>query len=169
MTNQSAAIAAAPSSAGRFIAITAAAAVTASVAAFAATVLAVPVWAMFIGWVAYYTRGHSARDGLVNFVCLALGLGLGMVAASLVGSLAPTLSALALPLVVLIVAAVVVSLRAVPTFNNIPSYFLGLISVFAAHVQPSLEAMAELGVAGAIGSFAGWLAGALQLRVSRAE
>jgi beta-lactamase regulating signal transducer with metallopeptidase domain len=118
----------------RFLAISVAAAVTAASAAHASTLLTVPVWAMFMGWVTYYTRGHSGRDGLFNYACLVLGIGLGLLAVAAVGALAPSLGSYALPIVVLVIATLVVSLRAVPMLSNIPAYFLGLITVFAAHV-----------------------------------
>ena len=150
-----------------FLMLTVAAAVTAAAAAGLTATLALPVWAMFIGWVAFFTRGISARDGAVNALCVALGLGFGMAAALGLGALGPALGALALPLVVFAVAVVVVSLRAAPVFNNILCYFLGLIAFFASHLQPSPAAFAELASAVALGSLAAWIAHALQHRMTR--
>lgn len=150
----------------RFLAVSAAAALTASSAAHTSTLLEVPVWAMFMGWVTYYTRGHSGRDGLINYACLFLGIALGLLAVVALGVLAPNVGSLALPLVVLMVATLVVSLRAMPIFSNIPAYFLGLITVFAAHVQPTITVLAELGLASAIGSFAAWFASRWQQRLT---
>ena len=131
---------------------------TAAAAAGLSATLALPVWAMFIGWVAFFTRGITARDGAVNAVCVALGLGFGMAAA---------LGALALPLVVFAVAVVVVSLRAAPVLDNILCYFLGLIAFFASHQPPSLAAFAGLASAVVLGSLAAWTAHALQQRITR--
>jgi FtsH-binding integral membrane protein len=117
---------------------------------------------MFMGWVAYFTRGHSGRDGLVNYLCLALGLLVGFAAAAALPALGPVLNAFTLPVVVFGVGLLVVSLRALPTLSNVPSYFLGVISVFAAHAAPTLEAFAELGGASAIGSIGAWLASTVQ-------
>jgi hypothetical protein len=150
-----------------FMMLTVAAAVTAALAASLSARLALPVWVMFIGWVAFFTRGLTARDGTVNAACVALGLGFGMAATLALKALTPSLGALALPLVVFVVAVVVVSLRAAPVFNNILCYFLGLIAFFASHLQPSLAAFAELAGAVALGSLAGWVAHALQQRVAR--
>lgn len=166
MTSSLVSTAAVPTGKLRFLAISAAAALTAASAAHVTTLIAVPAWAMFMGWVAYYTRGHSGRDGMVNYACLTLGIGLGLIAMIAVGALAPSFSTFALPIVVLVVATLVVSLRAVPVLSNIPAYFLGLVTVFAAHVQPTLYAMAELGLAGAIGSFAAWFASRWQQRLA---
>lgn len=52
----------------RFLAVGAVAGVIAAAAAHLSTLAAIPVWAMFMGWVAYFTRGHSARDGLINYL-----------------------------------------------------------------------------------------------------
>lgn len=148
-----------------FSLVTTVAATTAGMAAGLSATLALPVWAMFIGWVAFYTRGLTARDGVVNVLCVVLGLMVGMAAAMGLGALGPILGALALPLVVFTVALVVVSLRAAPVVNNILCYFLGLIAFFAAHLQPSLGAFAELASAVFLGSLAAWTAHALQQRI----
>jgi hypothetical protein len=161
-------VSAAPTAAGklRFLAVSVAAALTAAAAAHASTLLAIPVWAMFMGWVSYYTRGHSGRDGLVNYACLLLGIVLGLLAVMAVGVLAPSLGSFALPIVVLMIATLVVSLRAMPLLSNIPAHFLGLITVFAAHVQPGLYVLVELGMAGAMGSSAAWFAACWQKKLA---
>lgn len=152
---------------GRFLAFGAAAGVVAAAAAHISTLAAVPVWAMFMGWIAWFTRGHSARDGLINWLCLVLGIGIGFAATALLGLLAPMFGAFALPLVVFAVALLVVSTRIWPAIGNIPSHFLGVVSVFAAHAAPTLAAFAELGGASAVGAFAAWLASAVQSRIAR--
>jgi hypothetical protein len=162
---RSAGSSASPASLIRFVAISGAAAVVAAAAAYASTIATVPVWAMFIGWVAFYTRGHSIGAGVANFACLALGIALGLAASFAVGELHPQLGAAALPLVVLVVALLVISLRAVPVIDNVLAYFLGLISVFAAHASASLEAFAQLAAAAALGGLAAWLARAWQDRI----
>jgi len=148
--------------------ITSIAAVSAGVATVLSAALALPVWAMFIGWVAFYTRGVSARDGAINVICVVLGITVGMAATLALGVVGPSLGALALPSVVFVVAVVVVSLRAAPVVNNGLCYFLGLIAFFASHLQPSLLAVMELGSASALGSLAGWIAHYLQRRMSHA-
>jgi hypothetical protein len=166
MTSSIVSTATAPTGKLRFFAISVVAALTAASATHVSTLVAVPAWAMFMGWVAYYTRGHSAHDGLVNYACLVLGIALGLLAVMAVGALAPTFGTYALPMVVLFIATLVVSLRAMPVFSNIPAYFLGLVTVFAAHAQPTLYTLAELGLAGTIGSFAAWFASRWQQRLT---
>lgn len=151
---------------GGFVAAGAIAGSVAAGAAFLSTLVGVPVWAMFMGWVAYFTRGHSAREGLLNYLCLALGLLVRLAAAVALRSLGPLLSTFTLPIVVFCVGLLVVSLRALPRLNNLPSYFLGVITVFAAHTVPTLKTLAELGSAAAIGSLAAWLASFIQAKTA---
>lgn len=150
-----------------FTLFTAAAAATAALAAGSSLLLSLPVWAMFVGWVAFFSRGLTLRDGLVNLGCVLMGIVFGMGAALSIGALSPTFGLFALPIVVFVVAMVVVSLRATRTMNNIVAYFLGLIAYFAAHLAPSLESFLELGGAASLGSFAGWLSHAIQRRLPR--
>jgi hypothetical protein len=151
---------------GRFLALSAVAGVVAAAAAYLSTLAAVPVWAMFMGWVSYFTRGHSAHDGLINYLCLALGLLIGFAAAAALAVLGPVLATFTLPIVVFSVGVLVVSLRALPALNNVPSYFLGVISVFAAHAAPTLEAFAELCAASALGCLAAWVVSAVQAKAA---
>ncbi|MGE7991697.1 DUF1097 domain-containing protein [Pseudomonas sp. NPDC089554] len=141
-----------------YFTVTLVAAVTASLAAASALALGLPVWAMFIGWIAFFTRGLTTRSTLENLGCVWLGMTIGAIAAAVTGLLAPTTGPLlAVPLVVFGVALLVVSLRGLPVLNNLLSYFLGLVAWFAAHLEPSLESLQHLASASTLGSFAGWL------------
>lgn len=139
-----------------FLAISLAAALIAAAAAQASSILAVPVWAMFVGWVVFYTRGHSTWSGIVNVICLVIGLAIGLCANFALEQALPRWGAAALPSVVLAVSFLVMSLRALPVIDNLQAYFLGLTSVFAAQTDPGVEAFMELGVASVIGGLAGW-------------
>ena len=149
------------------LAFTGAAALTAAIAAGTSAVLDVPVWAMFIGWVAFFTKGLNARAGLENLACVWLGIGIGMVAALSLKLLGPTLGAMTLPVVVFVVAMVVVSLRSAPGINNLLGYFLGLIAFFAAHLVPSTHSFLILAGATAIGSTAAFISLKLQQQLPR--
>lgn len=140
------------------------AAVTASAAATSAHVLGFLPWTMFIGWLAWFTRPTSARQGLATWSCVLCGTSLGALAVTALGILTPSLGIYALSLVVLIVTVGVVSMRAVRFFDNIPAWFLGLVAFFAAHMEPGLSSIAQLGASAAIGVAAGWLAQQLQRR-----
>jgi hypothetical protein len=66
---------------GRFVSLTAATAVTAAAVTFVSVAVALPVCAVFIGWVAHDTRGQSACEGIANVACLLPGIAMGAVAA----------------------------------------------------------------------------------------
>jgi len=139
-----------------FISSTVIAALTAAMATASSMTFSLPVWAMFIGWIAFYTRGINAKAGLENLGCVGMGLVFGLCAALTLSNLAPAIgSNLALPIVVFFTALIVVSLRSLPFMNNLLCYFLGLVSWFAAHLEPSLESLLFLFSASVIGTLAG--------------
>lgn len=142
----------------RFLATTLIAAATAAAASAASLALGLPVWAMFIGWIAFFTRGLSTRSAFENISCVALGLIIGACAALSIPVLAAMVGpGAALPLVVFVVALLVVSLRGIPVMNNLLGYFLGLVAWFAAHMEPSFDSLAMLLIASSIGTLAGWV------------
>lgn len=141
-----------------FVVTTVVAAVTAALAAAGSVALSLPVWAMFVGWIAFFTRGLNTRSAFENLACVGIGMSIGVVAALSIPQLAMvTGPGLALPAVVCVVALVVVALRGLPVLNNLLGYFLGLVAWFAAHLEPSIESVAQLFGASMIGSAAGWI------------
>jgi hypothetical protein len=156
-----------PSAWGQYFVLTAVAAGTAAVAAYTSVSAGLPIWAMFMGWVAYFTRKPSAREGLMSFICFAIGLTFGAVAATVMGFLVPKLGTIAIPLVVFSTAMVVITMRGLPILNNLLGYFLGLIGFFASHLAPELASIAQLGAASALGAVAGWTAQKLDDLVSK--
>lgn len=80
-----------------FTLFTAVAAATAALAAGSSLLLSLPVWAMFVGWVAFFSRGLTLRDGLVNLGCVLMGTVFGTGAALSIGALSPTFGLFALP------------------------------------------------------------------------
>ncbi len=79
----------------KFNALTLIAAIVASLAATASAGLGWPVWAMFIGWVAFFTGEHSFKGALSSYICVAIGIALGNAAGLAVGSLSLTILHLA--------------------------------------------------------------------------
>lgn len=144
-------------------------AVATCAAAISALVLEVPVWATFVGWISYFTRGVNLRQGLINLACVLIGLGLGSAAGAATHALTPHLGPIAVTAVVFAVSVVVLSLRHLPMFNNLLGFFLGLVAFFASHQPPSWGAFADLGMAAAVGTTAAWIAVALQRRALRAD
>ena len=150
----------------RYITVTLIAAISASLAAGVALALQLPVWAMFIGWIAFFSRGLNARSALENLGCVWLGLAIGALAAICIASLSAVADQIiALPIVVFWVALIVVSLRGLVFLNHLLGYFLGLVTWFAAHLEPSVLAIGQLALACAIGSLAGWISHRLPHRL----
>jgi hypothetical protein len=150
---------------GLYIMLTITAAIVAALAAFTSAFVGLPPWAMFLGWVAYFTRQPSPAQGLQTFLCVLLGLALGAAAVISLGQLAPMIGPLALPIIVFGVALIVIGTRGLKIVNNLLGYFIGLITFFAAHLEPALESLAQLASASAIGLFAGWGVQAIEGRV----
>lgn len=139
-------------------------AAVAALAAGLALLLGVPIWAMFLGWNAYFTRGTGLKSGLVNLGCVLIGVGLGMTAQVLVRALPGAPGPAEQIGSVFGVTLVVLSLRFLPRFNNIPGFFLGLVAYFASGLDPSFHALGVLGTAAVLGSTAGWLTTLAQAR-----
>jgi hypothetical protein len=150
---------------GLYVLFTITAALVAATAAHISLTLAIAPWAMFMGWVAYFTRTPSAAEGLRTFGCVVIGLILGAAATVTVGTLTPALGVLAFPVTVFCTALVVIAARSVPVLNNLLGYFIGLITFFAAHLEPGFLAIAELAGAVGLGSLAGWLAQKVESRI----
>lgn len=135
-------------------------------AATTAVLIGVEIWTMFVGWIAYFTRGLDLRNGLVNLGCVVIGLVLGAGAAMTLGALGGPPSVAQQAGVVFGVALIVLSLRFLPIFNNLLGFFLGLVTWFAAHEPASPGALTALALTAALGSTAGWIAHRLQRRIT---
>jgi hypothetical protein len=147
------------------VSYTAIAATIAAIATATSAALQLPIWAMFIGWVAFFTHGLNVSHTIINLICVWLGIIIGMMAGIALSIIGPILGAWALPFVVFIVAMLVVSLRSVPKVNNLLCYFLGLILFFASHYAPSMDSFLVLACAASIGSFGGLASIFLQKRI----
>lgn len=141
---------------GQFIIFTLVAATIAALASWGSEALRLEVWVMFAGFIAWFTRPASSREGIAAMICLWLGIGLAALSYKATGALTPSLGALALPLVVFFVGLLVVGLRTTAIVNNMLAWFLGLVTFFAAESGFSPAAFAQLAGATAIGGFAGW-------------
>ncbi|MBO1110458.1 DUF1097 domain-containing protein [Bordetella petrii] len=141
-------------------------AVIASSAATLSTVaLEVPVWAMFVGWISFFTRGLNLKQGMINLACVLIGLALGTGAAHVMAVLTPVLGDYAISAVVFIITGAALSLARAPVFNNLLGCFLGLVAYFAYHQPPSVSKLAVLAMATTLGATAAFLAHALQARI----
>jgi hypothetical protein len=151
---------------GRRVAFAAIAGAVAATASFLALTTQLPVWAMFVGWVAWFLRPTSVRDSVSSIACLWAGLVLAVGAQAAIGALAPALGAAAFPLVVFFVAMFVVGLQGVPVFGNPLGWFLGLISSFALHAPDAFPGLFTLVGATAIGAVAGFAGQRIQKAVA---
>lgn len=144
------------------------AAVVAAVAAWASMALALEVWVMFAGFIAWFTRPTSVRESLNAMGCLWLGIALAAISHKMTGAMIPAFGTLALPVVVFIVAIIMVGLRTTPPVNNMLTWFLGMVVFFAADKGISIETFSHLLSATAIGGFAGWSCHTLNKRFTNA-
>ncbi len=105
----------------------------AAAAAFTTLSLSLLPWAMFVGWVAWYTRPTDTRQATYAVLCTWLGMALAAIGVAVVEALAPTIGVnAALPIGVFMLALVVVGLRTMPIVNNMLAWFVGLVAFFAA-------------------------------------
>lgn len=143
---------------GGFALTTLVAAATAAIAAALSLAYSLPVWAMFVGWIAFFTRIQTMRTALENLCTVLFGMLIGALASSVIPQIAPIVGpGVALPVVVFVVALTVVALRGLPVMNDLLGYFLGLVAWFAAHLEPSMDNIVHLFGASMIGSTAGWV------------
>lgn len=129
--------------------------VVSSLAALLCVLLKLEVWIMFIGYIGWFTRPTSHKEGFFTMLCMTLGILLGANAYIGIGALVPYVGLLGLPLIVFLVAIVVVGLRETRVVNNMLGWFLGLVTFFAAHMEISLLTLSHLILASSIGSLAG--------------
>ena len=121
-----------------------------------------PPWAALAGWMAYYTRGSTLRDGAYNLACAVTGLGLAIVAQTVEAGMQPSLGIYALPLALLFAVGSIYLLKLMTGVDNIPSYFIGLLVMFASQLEPSLDSYLTLTAAITSGAFAAALPQAIR-------
>ena len=144
------------------------AAVVAAVAAWGSMALNLEVWVMFAGFIAWFARPTSVQESLNAMICLWLGIALAAISHKMTGAMIPTLGTLALPVVVFLVAILIVGLRATSPVNNMLTWFLGMVTFFAADKGITIETFIYLLSATAIGGFAGWSCHTLNKRFANA-
>jgi hypothetical protein len=149
-----------------FVTYTLIASTVAAIAAASTAGLDLEVWAMFAGFIAWFTRPTSTSAGAHAVLCLWLGLVLGAACGSVTDNLAQQFGSfpIALAISTFGVAIIVVGLRTTAVVDNMLGWFLGLVTWFAADLQPGPAAFVDLGVATAIGGVAGWACQALNRR-----
>lgn len=141
--------------------------IASSAATLSVMAFEVPVWAMFVGWISFFTRGLNLKQGAVNLACVLIGIILGIAAAQAVAISTPLLGSYAISAVVFAITIIALSLARAPVFNNLLGFFLGLVAYFASHQPPSFTAFGMLALAATVGATAAFLAHSLQKRIQR--
>jgi Protein of unknown function (DUF1097) len=152
------------SSPGRFVRFTLIAAVIAAAAAFLSEAVGLHAWAMFVGWVAWFTRPTSALHGVHAVISLWAGMVLAVVGHFIVAFLSPAIGVAALPAAVFVLASVAVGMRTTPVLNNMLAWFVGLVAFFALHPEHILTGLFTLIAASTVGAGAGYACQRLQQR-----
>ena len=127
----------------------------------------VPVWAMFVGWISFFTRGLNLKQGAINLACVLIGVTLGIGAAHTMSALSPHWGSYAISAVVFAITIIALSLAKAPVLNNPLGFFLGLVAYFALHRPPSMATFGILALATTLGATAAFLAHALQKHIQR--
>lgn len=125
--------------------------------------LSIPVWTMFIGWIAFVAGGMSARTAAPTWVCTILGLIEGFIGAALIGggaaALGPDLSLL-VGVFVIVFAALLA--QYLPVVNLVVCYFIGMTAFFASGLAPIVATGVTLGA----GLLAGVLSGLIAVTIA---
>jgi Protein of unknown function (DUF1097) len=141
-------------------------AVVALVAAVSSVVCArlqIPVWVMFIGWIAFVAGGMSQKTASPTFVCAVFGVLLGFVGAAIIGGSAGSLgSDLALLVGVFVIVLAALLAQGLPFANLVICYFIGMTTFFASGLAPQLSTAVVL----TAGLFAGVASGLIATKLA---
>lgn len=125
--------------------------------------LSIPVWSMFIGWIAFVAGGMSARTAAPTYVCAILGLLLGFVGAAIIGGGAASMGAdVALLVGVFVIVFAALLAQFIPFASLVVCYFIGMTTFFASGLPPVAETAIVLGS----GLLAGVLSGLLAVTIA---
>ncbi len=116
-----------------------------------------PTWVALAGWLSYHTRGTSLRDGFYNLACLVTGLGIGIVAESLMFKWQADLRFWALPVALVLATCGIWLMNFVTGIRNWPSYLIGVAIVFIAAMEASISSYLTLTAVVAMGAAVGAL------------
>jgi hypothetical protein len=142
-------------------------AVVALVAAISSVIcarLGVPVWTMFIGWIAFVAGGMTLKTAAPTYVSAILGVILGFIGAYIISSGASggVGSDLALLVGVFVIVFSALLAQRLPFANLVVGYFIGMTAFFASGLPPE----PSTGLLLASGLLAGVLSGLLAVTIS---
>lgn len=141
-------------------------AVVALIAAVSSVICArlqIPVWTMFIGWIAFVAGGMSTKTASPTFVCAILGVLLGFLGATIIGGATASLGGdLALLIGVFVIVLAALLAQGLPFANLVICYFIGMTTFFASGLAPQLSTLLVLGA----GLLAGVASGLIATKLS---
>jgi hypothetical protein len=125
--------------------------------------LNIPVWTMFIGWIAFVAGGMSIKTAAPTFVCAVLGVLLGIGGALIIGGTTAALGGdLALLLGVFVIVLAALLAQGLPFANLVVCYFIGMTTFFASGLGPELPTALLLSA----GLLAGVVSGVVAVTIS---
>lgn len=125
--------------------------------------LGVPVWTMFIGWIAFVAGGMTSKTAAPTYVSAILGVLLGFIGTFIIstgGSSVGTDLALLVGVFVIVFSALLA--QHLPFANLVVGYFIGMTTFFASGLPPE----PSTGLLLASGLLAGVLSGLLAVTIS---
>lgn len=147
-------------------------AVVALVAAVSSVICArlqVPVWTMFIGWIAFVAGGMSSKTAPPTYACAVGGVLLGFLGAFIIGNATAALgSDVALLLGVFVIVFAALLAQGLPFANLVICYFIGMTTFFASNLPPQLSTLLLLGAGLLAGVVSGLVAVTISGRITRA-
>ena len=146
-----------PTVSAGFVLYTLVAATVTAASTWVSTVIEIEIWAMFTGFVAWFTSQSSTRDAALAMVCLWLGMAMAVVASIATAWLTPYAGSISLPIVVFFVACTILGIRKIGPIQNLVCWFMGLVAYFAAGRMTEPLTLFELIAASAGGGIAGWV------------
>ena len=148
-------------------------AVVALVAAVSSVICArlqIPVWSMFIGWIAFVAGGMSSKTAPPTFVCAILGVLLGFLGAFIIGNATAALGGdLALLIGVFVIVFAALLAQGMPFANLVICYFIGMTTFFASNLPPQMSTLLVLGSGLLAGVVSGLVAVTISGRITRAS
>lgn len=141
-------------------------AVVALIAAVSSVICAhldIPVWTMFIGWIAFVAGGMSLKSAAPSYVSTLFGVALGFVGAVIIGKGSAIIGgdpALLLGVFIIVFAALLG--QWMPFANLVVCYFIGMTTFFASGLPPEVSTAVLL----LSGLFVGVASGLLAVTIS---
>ncbi|MBA3896702.1 MAG: DUF1097 domain-containing protein [Sphingomonadaceae bacterium] len=125
--------------------------------------LSIPVWTMFIGWIAFVAGGMNARTAAPTYVCCILGLIEGVIGTALISGGAAALGTdLALLVGVFIIVFAALLAQYLPFASLVICYFIGMTTFFASGLPLVMASGVTLGA----GLLAGVLSGLIAVTIA---